>query len=165
MHSQHLSAVYGVGQLYCTSRLSSRNTSITTDGQYLYLYIGHSQRGAMYKIGTGEAGTIAGKVHLHVSTDREGDVTWVHCQGKLYSRRKDDEFGNLAVYDPSNFKKLGEARLVCGDLFGGNKTLRAQNAPYPMLSDGEHVYIITFQVERRERKPKESLAAEARALA
>ena len=34
-----------------------------------------------------------------------------------------------------------------------------------MLSDGEHLYIITFQVERRERKPKESLADEAKALA
>ena len=66
MHSQHLSAVYGIGELYCTSRLSPKNTSITTDGQYLYLYIAHAQRGRMYKLGTGEGGTVAGKKYCEV---------------------------------------------------------------------------------------------------
>ena len=47
----------------------------------------------MYKIGTGEAGTLAGKVYLNVPTDREGEITWVYCQGKLYSRRANEELG------------------------------------------------------------------------
>ena len=172
MHSQHLSAVYGIGELYCTSRLSPKNTSITTDGQYLYLYIAHAQRGRtsstcaaiLYKLGTGEGGTVAGKKYCEVQTEREGDVTWVYCQGRLYARRTNEEFGSLVIYDAVTLKRLGDARLVCGDLFGGNKTLKAQNASHPLLSDGEHLYTITFQVERRERKPKESLAAEAKAL-
>ena len=33
-----------------------------------------------------------------------------------------------------------------------------------MLSDGEHLYIVTFQVERRERKLKETSETEAQAL-
>jgi other hect domain ubiquitin protein ligase E3 len=47
----------------------------------------------MYKIGTGEKGTISGKVYLSAPTDREGEVTWVYCQGKLYSRRANEELG------------------------------------------------------------------------
>jgi hypothetical protein len=37
--------------------------SLTTDGQYLYLYIS-SVNGGMFKIGTGE-NSVAGKVYLH----------------------------------------------------------------------------------------------------
>ena len=164
MSSQNLSSVFGIAQLYSTSGLSAKNTSVTTDGRFLYLYIAHSARGSLYKIGTGENGTIAGKVYQSSPSDREGDVTWVYCQGKLFSRRTNEEFGSLAVYDAATLKKLGDARLVLGDLFGGNKTLKQQNASYPMLSDGEHLYIVTFQVEKRERKPKESLETEAQAL-
>ena len=165
MASQHLSAVYGLGELYCTRGLSTKNTSITTDGTYLYLYIATSQRGRMYKLGTGEGGTVAGRRYVEVPTDREGDVTWVYCQGRLYSRRTNEEFGSLVIYDAATLKRLGDARLACGDLFGGNKQLKAVNASHPLLSDGEHLYTITFQVERRERKPNADLAAEAKALA
>jgi len=38
-----------------------------------------AQRACMYKIGTGEQGTLAGKVYLTVPTDREGEVAWVYC--------------------------------------------------------------------------------------
>jgi hypothetical protein len=72
---------------------NENNSSITTDGTYLYLYISITSRGAMYKIGTGENGTIAGFVYITVPTDREGEVTWVYCQGKLYSRRANEELG------------------------------------------------------------------------
>jgi other hect domain ubiquitin protein ligase E3 len=42
----------------------------------------------MYKIGTGEAGTSAGRVYLNQPMpDKEGEVTWVYCQGKLWARR------------------------------------------------------------------------------
>lgn len=44
----------------------------------------------MYKIGTGENDTVAGKVYLSQQTDREGEVTWVFCKGKLYSRRANE---------------------------------------------------------------------------
>ena len=43
---------------------NENNSSITTDGDYIYLYISISQRGGLYKIGTGENGTIAGKVYV-----------------------------------------------------------------------------------------------------
>lgn len=38
-------------------------TSITTDGTYIYIYVGNSN-GGMYKIGTGE-NSIAGQVYLY----------------------------------------------------------------------------------------------------
>jgi hypothetical protein len=37
-------------------------TSLTNDSQYLYLYVS-ANNGGMYKIGTGEGGTISGKVN------------------------------------------------------------------------------------------------------
>lgn len=37
--------------------------SITTDGQYLYMYIS-AINGGMYKFGTGNKGTIAGKLYF-----------------------------------------------------------------------------------------------------
>ena len=73
--------------------MNENNSSITTDGDYIYLYISITQRGGMYKIGTGENNTLAGKVYLHTSTEREGEVAWVYCQGKLYSRRANEELG------------------------------------------------------------------------
>lgn len=73
---------------------NENNSAITTDGQYIYLYISIQQRGAMIKIGTGaNPDTVAGKVYLHVPTDREGEVTWVYCQGKLWTRRANEELG------------------------------------------------------------------------
>jgi len=63
---------------------------LTSDGTYMYLYISISQRAHMYKIGTGENDTVAGKVYLSQQTDREGEVTWVFCKGKLYSRRANE---------------------------------------------------------------------------
>lgn len=58
----------------------------------------------MYKIGTGENNTLAGKVYLHTSTEREGEVSWVYCQGKLYSRRANEELGQVLIIDPLTFK-------------------------------------------------------------
>jgi hypothetical protein len=58
---------------------SENNSSITTDGDYIYLYVSITQRGGLYKIGTGENGTLSGKVYLHTPAEREGDVTWVYC--------------------------------------------------------------------------------------
>ena len=124
---------------------------MTTDGQYLYLYISQSAHNKMFKIGTGERGTIAGKVVLEASVEKEGDFSWVYCQGRLYARRTSAEFGNLTLYDPKNLKKLGEARLLCDDVLRGNRALKTQNAYYPLLTDGESLFTLLFTVERRER--------------
>ena len=37
--------------------------SVTTDGNYLYVYVS-AINGGMYKFGTGNAGTIAGKLYF-----------------------------------------------------------------------------------------------------
>lgn len=69
----------------------------------------------MYKLGTGEGGTIAGKVYQHAyAPEREGEVTWVHCQGKLYARRVNEgaDLGHLLVFDPATLKNEGTAKIV-----------------------------------------------------
>lgn len=59
------------------------------------------------------------------------------------------------MYDPKNFKKLGEARFVCDDIFRGNKMLKKANMNYPLLSDGDSIYALLMTVEKRERVIKE----------
>ena len=111
--------------------------SITTDGEYLYLYISHTQSASMYKVGTGLGSTVAGRLYQqHQNIEKEGDVTWVYCQDRIYARRNNVDFGNLIVFDPKNFKKLGEAKLVCDDIFRSNRVLKKANSNYPLLTDG-----------------------------
>lgn len=124
---------------------------MTTDGQYLYLYISQSSHNKMFKIGSGERGTVAGKVYMDAYDEKDGDFSWVYCQGKLYARRTSSEFGNMTLYDPKNFKKLGEARLICEDVFRGNKALKTANTYYPLLTDGESIFTLLLTVEKRER--------------
>lgn len=62
--------------------------TITTDGKYLYIYIS-AINGGMYKIGTGQEGTKAGKiyaeknVHFPIGT-KVDEVNWVYLKDKLY---------------------------------------------------------------------------------
>ena len=130
---------------------------MTTDGEYLYLCMSQSQSANMFKIGTGERGTVAGRVTLSQPIEREGDLSWVYCQGRLYARRNNVDFGTLLVYDPKNFKKLGEARLICDDLLRGNKALKTTNSNYPLLTDGDSLYALIMTVERREQVLKEDM--------
>ena len=164
MQGSNLSAVFGIAHKFHNSKLTNKNVSITSDGQYLYLYISQVQSASMFKIGTGMGNSVAGKVTQQVTVEKEGDLTWVYCQGKLYARRNNIDFGSLFVYDPKNFKKLGEARLICDDVFRGNKMLKKHNTNYPLLTDGESLYAILFTVERRERAVKPDMQEKLEAL-
>lgn len=68
----------------------------------------------MFKIGTGEQDTEAGRVYAQASAaDREGEVTWVYCQGKLWARRVNEgELGQLIIYDPSTLKQESTVKIV-----------------------------------------------------
>lgn len=79
------------------------NTSVTTDSEFLYLYIG-TQNGGMYKIGTGECGTTSGKVYLYSPHEKVEDANWVHCRGKLYLRGGSKELGVISIVCPKTFK-------------------------------------------------------------
>jgi hypothetical protein len=103
--------------MYAPTGLSERNTSITSDGTYLYLAIGIQKRAYLYKIGTGEDNTVPGKVYTQAPLEREGDLTWVFCQGKLYLRyHQPSEIGTLHIYDPTTLSKTSEAKLHLADL-------------------------------------------------
>ena len=49
---------------------------------------------------------------------------------------------------------MGEARLLCDDIFRGNKALKSCNSNYPLLSDGESLYALLCSIEKRERPIK-----------
>lgn len=74
----------------------------------------------MYKIGTGENGTVAGKIYHQRPTDREGDVAWVYCKGRLYTRRVNEEIGSLLIIDPATLRSVGQCKLFMNELFDGH---------------------------------------------
>jgi hypothetical protein len=73
----------------------------------------------MYKIGTGATeATVAGKVYAERRGDKEGEVSWTYCDGKLFARRANEtEGGLLSLYDAENLAPLGEGKLLCGKVF------------------------------------------------
>ncbi len=157
--------------------LSEFYSSITVDssegGGYLYLWISMSQRGCMYKIGTGENGTIAGKVYNHAyHPDKEGEMTWVYCQGKLYARRVNEgDLGHLLVYDPSTFKLETTAKInltvpasanqiPCDDPAQAAKhatMVNALNRYYPLLTDGNNLFAVTINVSTKRLRVKDTM--------
>ena len=75
-----MTGVFGIAKQFHNSRLTNKNVSITTDGEFLYLYVVQSQTANMYKIGSGLSGTAtAGKVFASLQVEKEGDLAWVHC--------------------------------------------------------------------------------------
>lgn len=40
----------------------------------------------MYKIGTGENGSVPGKIHFYQPINKVEEISWVYCKEKLYLR-------------------------------------------------------------------------------
>jgi hypothetical protein len=130
-------------------------SSLTTDGTYLYIYW-CSGRGGMFKIGTGEGNSLAGKVYLHQKTELTGSVTWVYLKNKLYARRIDEALGVLTVLSPDNFAVEGNISLHCNDKNVLNNAASARfNKRYPLLTDGEYLYVVVMSIANKERKLKD----------
>ena len=118
----------------------------------------------MHKIGSGLNGTMAGHIYLTARCREEGNVTWAYCQGKLYLRRAGDKLGHVTVFDPNDFRVVGELYLDLESQFNDQRELFMKNKNYPLISDGEHLYAIVMTVEKRERYIKEEHRAKASAL-
>jgi hypothetical protein len=118
LHHLQASSIHGVisiAKYVSFVNLSEFSSSLTIDNEgYLYLWISIPTRGTMFKIGTGDNGTVAGKVYVTAPyPEKEGEVTWVFCQGKLFARRVNEssDIGQLLVFDPLNFKLEGTAKI------------------------------------------------------
>lgn len=100
------------------------------------MFVAIPQKAMMYKIGTGSTdSTLAGKIYIEKKADREGDVSWTYCQGKLFSRRVNEEFGVVTLYDADTLNTIGDAKLMSSDIFSSSNCQQA-NRYYPILSDG-----------------------------
>ena len=113
--------------------------SMTTDGQYLYLYVSAAY-GGMFKIGTGE-NSEAGRVYLFHPVNKVEEVSWVYVRGKLYLRSSSKEAKNLDIIDPETFKTEGSIQLHCPSLFG-HQIVQNINKNNPLLTDGQYLYIV-----------------------
>lgn len=117
----------------------------------------------MYKIGTGEQGTLAGKVYQFQATSREGEVNWVYCKGKLYSRRANEPLSQVVVTDPITLKTEGKLKLIAKDLFSEPQA-SALNRYCPILTDGNNLYLVTMRIATKQRKVRESMKVEHQAF-
>eukprot|EP00347_Sterkiella_histriomuscorum_P020695 403336831 len=156
LQSNSVNGVISIAKHFSVVNLNENCASITTDGKYIYLLISIAQRGCMYRIGTGEQNTIAGKVYLSVPTEKEGEITWVYCQGKLYSRRANEELGSITIIDPVSLKIEGVAKLYFGDSFQ-NPAAQSLNRYYPLLSDGKSLFVVTMNIAQKRRKVKDGM--------
>jgi hypothetical protein len=83
--------------------------TIATDGNYLYFYVS-AVNGGMFKIGTGNGGTKAGKIYLEKQLyfpigTKVDEVSWVYLKGKLYLRTSSRDPWMLEMIDPNSFNK------------------------------------------------------------
>lgn len=166
LHGDNASAAFSSQvKIYPNSHLTKNNTSLTSDGTYIYMLIGLEKNACMYKIGTGFNGTLAGSVYLSVRSKREGNVTWAYCQGKLYMKKGGTVMDPLVlVIDPTDFRIVGELILDLEPQFKNQKELLRKNQNYPLISDGDHLYAIVMTIEKRERVIKEDQKEAAEAL-
>jgi len=82
------------------SHQTSKNSSITTDGDYIYLGLGFLPKGEVMKIGTGMNDTVAGKVYSKTPFGYEGDFAFIHCNKNLFIRKTNLPLGTLEILDP-----------------------------------------------------------------
>jgi len=126
------------------------NSSLTTDGEFLYLYAG-IPNGGMFKIGTGLRNTLPGKVYLYTALDRVEEGSWVFCKGKLYLRSQNAETGVVNVICPNTLKSDGLLQLYCPEIFG-TPLNQALNKHYPILTDGTHLCVVGIKVNEEEKQ-------------
>jgi hypothetical protein len=112
----------------------------------------------MFKIGTGEGNTLAGKVYLHdFSRQSNENVSWVYLKNKLYARRADESLGVLDIINPDTFAVESSVSLHCDDKDLLNNIQTAKfNKRYPLLTDGKYLYIVLMKVVSVDRKLKEN---------
>lgn len=133
-----------------------KTSSMTTDGTYLYLIV-TATNGSMMKIGTGVGDTIPGKIYLEKAVYHASEVYWVYVKGKLYLRSYGSyQVGTLSVISPETFELEDKITLQCPDLFQ-NPTLKILNQQFPLLTDGDYLYLIGKRLKsvKKEKKPIE----------
>ena len=117
MRGTNMSGAFGLATHFFQNGMTDRNTSITTDDTYLYIYVSIQSRSCMLKIGTGENGSVAGRIYLKVDTNDQSEVTWVYCKGKLYSKKLNDPFGLLSVHDAATLTVESQVKLCLNSCF------------------------------------------------
>ena len=156
MSRQNLLGTFGLATPEQALFTQSSNPSVTSDGTFLYICGEKNSQTMMYKVGTGENTTIAGKVYLAatIHSTRCQFSQWVFCSGKLYGRRSDEPLGLLQVVDPCTFKREETLRLDFKLPSTDLNTFTSCNLNMPLLTDGQKLYTITVTPEKRRKLVK-----------
>jgi hypothetical protein len=136
-------------------------TSITTDSKYLYIIL-TGINGGMLKVGTGNNGTIRGKVYLFKkNTIIEETSQLIYVKNKLYLKIiNSKESGYLIIINPETFNIEGRIKLLLPENTK-NPIIKKKNENYVLLNDDQNIYVLilepVFRDSKSEIMPEEGL--------
>lgn len=116
-------------------------SALACDDEYLYLCIA-SRNGGIYKIGTGNGLTKAGKVYLYKQMSMAPEhVKMVIIGDTIYRSFQGCEFATVKTNNKHTLESTGEIELNCPLIRSDPINIKI-NKYIPLMTDGKHLYAI-----------------------
>jgi hypothetical protein len=117
-------------------------TAITCDEDYIFLGIS-ANNGGIYKIGTGNGLTKAGKIYLFkpIKMTQDQPFKMVVIGDTLYQNSANSDFDVLKTYNKNTLEYTGDIELSCPKIKSDPSNIRI-NRSVPLMTDGQHLYVI-----------------------
>ena len=131
------------------------STAICTDSKYLYIIL-YGICGGLYKVGTGNQGTIKGQVYLKnivVNTvEHNPMMVYVKSTNRIYLKTNQSKLGHLKIINPENLtlEKIINLNIPKE---AKTKTVLEKNQNYILLSDDNFLYTIMLEEKEKDNKP------------
>jgi hypothetical protein len=123
-------------------------SALTCDEEYLYLWIA-SRTGGLYKIGTGNKLTKAGKVYIYKPINLMSDaIKMVVIGDTIYRSYQGCEFGIVKTHNKHTLESTEDIQLNCPLVRADPANLKI-NKFTTLMTDGKHLYTIfkTLQLD------------------
>lgn len=130
-------------------------SALACDDEYLYLCIA-SRNGGIYKIGTGNGLTKAGKVYCYKQMSLAPEqVKMVIIGDTIYRSYQGCEFATVKTNNKHTLEPTGEIELNCPLIRSDSINLKI-NKYVPLMTDGKHLFAIfkSLDLEPLEEPPK-----------
>ena len=99
-------------------------------------------------------------MHFPIGT-KVDEVSWVYLKGHLYLKTSSKDPWLLEVLNPNNFEKTGNVQLFCPSMFG-HPSLINLNKNFPLLTDGNNLFIVGNRIKICKSEAPEKKKAESK---
>lgn len=115
--------------------------ALACDEEYLYLCIS-ARNGGLYKIGTGNGSTKAGKLYIYRQIIMAAEATKMVVIGDtIFRSYQSCEFATLKTYNKHTLESAGDVELNCPIIRSEQLNIRI-NKCLPLMTDGTNLYAI-----------------------